>query len=149
MKDLSRNVKLYCPTCGGQSFAVVDEIDCELKNAPDTTKIKCVNCNTEFTKAEIIEGNQNIINANIDMVISQISAMDFPFHTVIMSIYGANSEMARYILSIVSADNDFFDRTYIRILNSDIRPEVITNIRFKLQELAKINDQMGESTSEE
>lgn len=90
-----------------------------------------------------------IINANIDMVISQISAMDFPFHTVIMSIYGANSEMARYILTIVSADNDFFDRTYLRILNSDIRPEVITNIRFKLQELAKINDQMGESTSEE
>ncbi len=66
MKDLSRNVKLYCPTCGGQSFAVVDVIDCELKNAPDTTKIKCVNCNTEFTKVEIIEGNQNIINANIE-----------------------------------------------------------------------------------
>ena len=90
-----------------------------------------------------------IINANIDMVISQISAMDFPFHTIIMSIYGANSEMARYILSIISADNDFFDRTCLRILNSDIRPEVITNIRFRLQELAKINDQMGESTSEE
>lgn len=90
-----------------------------------------------------------IINANIDMVISQISAMDFPFYSIIMSIYGSNSEMAKYILTIVSADNDFFDRAYMSILNSDIRPEIITNIRFKLQELAKINDQMGEATAEE
>ena len=90
-----------------------------------------------------------IINANIDMVISQVSAMDFPFYSIIMSIYGANSVMTSYILSIVSADNDFFDRAYLRILNSDIRPEIITSIRFKLQELAMTNDQIGETVSEE
>lgn len=90
-----------------------------------------------------------IINANIDMVISQVASMDFPFYSIIMSIYGSNSEMAKYILTIVSADNEFFDRAYLRILNSDIRPEIITNIRFKLQELAKLNDQMGEATVEE
>ena len=90
-----------------------------------------------------------IINANIDMVISQIAAMDFPFYSIIMTIYGANSEMARYILTIVSADNEFFDRAYLNILNSDIRPEIITNIRFKLQELAMSNDMITDGESEE
>ena len=86
-----------------------------------------------------------IINANIDMVISQICAMDFPFYSIIMTICGSNSDLAKYYLTIVSADNDFFEKTYISILNSDIRPEIITNIRFKLQELAMTNDQIGGS----
>ena len=86
-----------------------------------------------------------IINANIDMVISQICGMDFPFHAVIMTICGANSELAKYYLTIVSADSDFFEKTYISMLNNDIRPEIITNIRFKLQELAMVHDQLGNS----
>ena len=86
-----------------------------------------------------------VINANIDMVISQVCAMDFPFYSVIMTIYGTNSNLSSYILSIVSANRDFFERTYIPILNSDIRPEIITGIRFKLQELAMANNQIEQT----
>ena len=86
-----------------------------------------------------------IINANIDMVISQICAMDFPFYSIIMTICGANSELSKYYINIVSANNDFFNKAYLSILNSDIRPEIITSIRFKLQELAMIHDQIGTS----
>lgn len=32
MKDLSRNVKLYCDVCGNDQFSTIDDIDCELKD---------------------------------------------------------------------------------------------------------------------
>lgn len=82
-----------------------------------------------------------IINANIDIVIKEIVEMDIPFHLVINHIYG-NTELKKYILSIVSSNDDFFRTAYVPILNSDIRPDVITAIRFKLQELALSHDQI-------
>lgn len=82
-----------------------------------------------------------IINANIDRVVSEICSMDFPFYSVIMTICGANSELSKYFVSIVSANNDFFTKAYVTVLNSDIRPDVITSIRFKLQKLAVAHDQ--------
>lgn len=39
MKDLSRNVKLYCDVCGNDQFLIIDDIDCELKDAQ--MKQKC------------------------------------------------------------------------------------------------------------
>lgn len=82
-----------------------------------------------------------IINANIDTVISTICSIDIPFYTIISMICGNNSEMKRYFLSIVSAEEDFFQNTYVSVLNSDIRADAITAIRFKLQELAMMHDQ--------
>lgn len=62
----SRKVTLYCPTCGNDQFSSVDvEID-DLSDAPDDTRIQCADCKCIFTKAELIEANQDIINANIE-----------------------------------------------------------------------------------
>lgn len=82
-----------------------------------------------------------IINANIDKVITEVCGMEMPFHLIISLICGNNSEMKRYFLSIVSANSNFFEKAYISILHSDIRADVITSIRFKLQELAMHHDQ--------
>ena len=82
-----------------------------------------------------------VINANIDMVISQIATMDIPFHSIIGTICGNNSEYKKYFLTIISAESDFFQNTYLPVLNSDIRPDIITCIRFKLQEIAIAHDQ--------
>ncbi len=68
MKDLSRNVKLYCDVCGNDQFSTIDDIDCELKEASDETKIQCSDCGKIFTKAELIEINQEVIDANIDHI---------------------------------------------------------------------------------
>jgi uncharacterized Zn finger protein len=65
MKDLSRNVTLFCDVCGNDQFSTLDEITCELKEAPDETKVKCSDCGMIFTKAELLEVNQEVINANI------------------------------------------------------------------------------------
>lgn len=82
-----------------------------------------------------------IINANIDMVISQICSMDIPFFTIISGVCGNNSELKKYFLSIISENERFFEKAYIPVMNSDIRPDVITSIRFKLQELIMAHDQ--------
>jgi len=66
MKDLSRNVTLYCDVCGNDQFATLDEISCELSEAPDETKIQCSDCQKVFTKAELLEVNQAVIDANLE-----------------------------------------------------------------------------------
>ena len=66
MKDLSRKVTLYCSVCGNDQFSTLDEEIDDLMEAPDSTKIKCSDCGRVFTKAELIEENQNVINANIE-----------------------------------------------------------------------------------
>ena len=85
-----------------------------------------------------------IINANIEMVINQINSMDIKFYNIVEMIYGAESEHARYLLSMVSDNNnDFFNTIYVSMFNSDIRSDIITNIRLKLQELAMNDDQIN------
>lgn len=65
MKDLSRNVTLYCDVCGNDQFSTLDEIFCELVDAPDEMRIQCSDCKKVFTKAELLEVNQTVIDANI------------------------------------------------------------------------------------
>ena len=71
MKDLSRNVKLYCDVCGNDQFSIIDDIDCELKDAPNETKMQCSDCEKIFTKAKLIELNQGVIEANIEDIKSE------------------------------------------------------------------------------
>ena len=66
MKDLSRNVTLFCSVCGNDQFSTLDEEIDDLMEAPDDTKIKCSDCGRVFAKAELIEENQDVINANIE-----------------------------------------------------------------------------------
>lgn len=82
-----------------------------------------------------------VINANIDFVVTQICAMDIPFYTIVGLICGNNSDLKRYYLSIISANSDFFINAYVPVLNSDVRSDVLTGIRLKLQELAMAHDQ--------
>lgn len=66
MKDLSRKVKLFCSICGNDQFSSLDEDIDDLLNAPDTVKIKCSDCGRICTKAELIEENNDVINANVE-----------------------------------------------------------------------------------
>ena len=68
MKDLSRNVTLFCNVCGNDQFSTLDEIKCELSEAPDETRMQCADCGKVFTKAEILEVNQEVINTIYDAI---------------------------------------------------------------------------------
>lgn len=62
----TRSVKLYCPVCGNDQFSSMDlQVD-SLIDAPDETRIQCADCKNTFTKAELIESNREVIDANID-----------------------------------------------------------------------------------
>lgn len=64
----SRKVTLFCPICGNDQFSSVNDDINNLHDAPDDTKIKCSDCGSVMTKRELIESNQDIINANIEDV---------------------------------------------------------------------------------
>ena len=66
MKNLERNVTLYCPICGNDQFSCIDESIDNLSDAPNDVTLKCSDCGSIFTKGELIESNQDIINANIE-----------------------------------------------------------------------------------
>lgn len=62
----NRNITLHCPTCGNDQFSCVDAVFDDLSEAPDEVKLRCADCNSIFTKGELIEENEDIINANIE-----------------------------------------------------------------------------------
>lgn len=68
MKNLERNVTLYCPICGNDQFSCIDESIDNLSDAPNDITLKCSDCGSIFTKGELIESNQDIINANIEEI---------------------------------------------------------------------------------
>lgn len=63
-----RNVTLHCPVCGNDQFSCLDEEINDGPDTPDDTRYQCADCKSIFTKAELIEENQDIINANIEEV---------------------------------------------------------------------------------
>lgn len=68
MKDLSRNVTLFCDVCGNDQFSTLDEVKCEVSEAPNETRVQCSDCGKVFTKAELLEVNQEVLNANLEEI---------------------------------------------------------------------------------
>lgn len=58
MRDLSREVSLYCPSCGNNLFSTIDENDEPI--------YQCSACKNVFSKSQLLEENEEIINANIE-----------------------------------------------------------------------------------
>lgn len=107
-------------------------------NALDMADLKKNKDSSTIYSKKIYKDNKlAIINANIDTVMNYICTIDIPFDTVIYNVFGMNSDLANYILNIISSiDNDFFIRAYGSLLNTDIRSEIITAVRIKLKDVA-------------
>lgn len=73
-----------------------------------------------------------IINANLDYVIDNISVFDISFNDVLNTIYQDKS-IVKYIEGIVVPMHDFFKQSYASLLQSNLRPILLTNIRLELQ----------------
>ena len=75
MKDYDRIISLYCPICGSTQFGVINSSDADyddLAEAPDEIQLQCAECKQVFTKAELIENNQEIINANVEEIAQEV-----------------------------------------------------------------------------
>lgn len=71
MKDYNRTIKMICPLCGNDQFSTLDHVD-NLLNASDDTKIQCADCKKVFTKAQLLEENQYIVDENIEEVKNEV-----------------------------------------------------------------------------
>lgn len=80
------------------------------------------------------------INANIDRVISNICENSIDLSTIISSVYPRDK--AIYLLQLVSPQDDFFRNFYATILNSNIKAILLTEIRFALQALIPVNENL-------
>lgn len=75
MENLERNIALLCPVCGNKMFEDLNEGNEDLSN-DESFKYRCANCNRIFTKKELLDANQLLIDETIeemkDDVIKQI-----------------------------------------------------------------------------
>lgn len=83
------------------------------------------------------------INANIDDVVSAICAFDIDMSSIMLSIYP--KDKATYMMSLVSPKDDFFKNFYASILQSAIKPILLTEIRFNLQRIAEAHDAVNKA----
>ena len=75
-----------------------------------------------------------VINANLEFVIQNICAYDINLATILSNVY-TDRNVINYILTIISPIHDFFKTSYVSVFQSDIRAIILSNIRFKIQNL--------------
>ena len=63
----SRNISIHCPTCGNTEF----EFDQE--NHDDTSIYRCVSCDRELTKAELLRENEENIHIHTKEIGNEIT----------------------------------------------------------------------------
>lgn len=75
MENLERNIDLLCPVCGNKMFEDLNGGNEDLSN-DESFEYRCANCNRIFTKKELLDANQLLIDETIeemkDDVIKQI-----------------------------------------------------------------------------
>ena len=64
---------------------------------------------------------------------------DIGFHTILENIYG-NNEITRLIESTFLPITDFYQDNYVPVINSNLRPIIITNIRMAIQQTMSHSD---------
>ena len=64
----NRKVTLYCPVCGNDQFICPNTKFDDLSDAPGDIMLQCADCKKFITKSELIEENQDVINANIEEI---------------------------------------------------------------------------------
>ena len=65
MKDLSRSVRMICRVCGNDMFEILDKTD-DMLSAPGNTKLRCSDCKKVYTKQELLDDNEEVINSYIE-----------------------------------------------------------------------------------
>lgn len=59
--NYSKNIRLYCPICGSDMFDTSNE-----------DQYICIKCGANFSKEEIIEENQYVINESVNGIKNEI-----------------------------------------------------------------------------
>ena len=68
MKDLNRSVSLICSICGNNQFSALGHDGGEFAKFSKAPFYKCSDCGRLTSKEQLIEENQEVINANIEVI---------------------------------------------------------------------------------
>ena len=68
MKDLNTNVSLICRICGNNLFSALGHDGEEFAEFSEVPYYKCSDCGRLISKNQLIEENQETINANIEEI---------------------------------------------------------------------------------
>ena len=71
LKNHERRVELYCLTCGSGTFRYESLDSGEYSEDHIFT---CACCGRSFRKAELIEGNADVISANVDEIVEEVAS---------------------------------------------------------------------------
>lgn len=63
MKDLSKKISLLCSVCGNSQFMA---LDCNGEEFLEVPVYKCSDCGREISREQLIEENQEMIDANLN-----------------------------------------------------------------------------------
>lgn len=66
MRDMEITISLKCSICGNDQFSAIDESIHDIEEAVDEVEIRCSDCGRVTTKAQLLEENSHIIDANIE-----------------------------------------------------------------------------------
>lgn len=80
-----------------------------------------------------------VINANIDYVVSNLCGIDINLLDIFALVY-SQRELSAYMSNIVTSQGDFFKDYYAFIMQTSIKPILLTEIRFAIQSFAMAHD---------
>lgn len=73
-----------------------------------------------------------VIISNLDYVINNMCAFDISFDMILNTVY-QDKYMIKFIQNIVSPRDNFYQNQYVPLLRSDLRPNILSNIRLNIQ----------------
>ena len=73
MENVERQIELLCGTCGNNMFEILDSNHKDLFDMPDNSEVKCSYCGRIYTKDELLQDNEGLINSNINDVILEFT----------------------------------------------------------------------------
>lgn len=89
--------------------------------------------NSTIYNKKIYKNNKvAIINANLDFVIDNICVFDITMSDILNSIY-ADKSIVKFLETSILPIQDFFKTVYVPIIQSNLKPMILTDIRLNIQ----------------
>ena len=127
-------INFYSSTIYKERTGLYDDLNlAALKKSKDST--------TTYGKKLYKDIKLIVINTAIDRVVSAVSEMEFRLQDIFATTLEPSKGM--YMASLVGEKGSLFKETYGLSMQSPIRPVLLTEIRFSLQQLAGLQDDLN------
>lgn len=99
------------------------------------------NDSSAYSRKMFKDSKMALINCYMDKVITNLCGMDFDLYQI-LNIAITSKELCQFFINLVSPSGDFFKDYIVTLINSEVRPVLISNIRFQFYNIALAHDQV-------